>query len=240
LYRDGDGRLIPDARRTEAQLRRGAWDLNDADGRPLEPQPTPESKAPTLASVYALSKYDQEVMALVAGRAYGIPTVALRFFNVYGERQALSNPYTGVLAIFASRLLNGNAPLVYEDGLQRRDFVSVHDVAEACLLALEHPDAPGESFNIGSGQAVSVRGIAERMAQALGRDVPPQITGAFRTGDIRHCFADIAKARERLGFAPRVDLDAGMVQLARWLATQRAEDRAAEATDELKRRGLTL
>src|SRR5690606_37400418 len=115
------------------------WELTDAEGRLLVPVATPETKVPALASVYALSKYDQERMSLIVGRAYGIPTVALRFFNVYGTRQALSNPYTGVLAIFAARLLNGKPPLVFEDGFQQRDFVSVHDVARACRLALHAP-----------------------------------------------------------------------------------------------------
>jgi len=229
---------VVNAQRSESQLRRGQWEVTDDTGAPLEPLATPESKPPNLASVYALSKYDQEVMALVAGRAYNIPTVALRFFNVYGERQALSNPYTGVLAIFASRLLNGNRPFIYEDGLQRRDFVSVHDVAEACLLALEQPAAVGESFNIGSGVSVTVREIAARVAQALGRADDAEITGTYRAGDIRHCFGSLDKARALLGFTPRVALDEGIAHLAQWLVTQSAEDRATQAVEELKTRGL--
>jgi dTDP-L-rhamnose 4-epimerase len=219
-------------------MRNGQWEIHDAHGEALEPVPTPETKSPALASVYALSKYDQEIMTLVTGRAYNIPAVALRFFNVYGERQALSNPYTGVLAIFASRLLNNNPPLIYEDGLQRRDFVSVHDVADACLLALEQPAAAGEVFNIGSGESVSVLEIAARVATALGRDIPPEITRTYRAGDIRHCFSDISKARTLLGFTPRVALEPGITRLAQWLATQAAEDRAHQAVEELKTRGL--
>src|SRR5207248_1288636 len=144
----------------------------------------------------ALSKYDQEKMCLLVGAAYGIPTCALRFFNVYGTRQALSNPYTGVLAIFASRILNGARPRIFEDGLQRRDFVSVHDAAEACRLAMTAPAAPGGVFNVGSGAAVSVLEIAHRVAAALGRpDLAPEISGRYRVGDIRHCFADITQAQ---------------------------------------------
>ncbi len=239
-YRTGDGRIV-EASRSDDQLRRGDWEVYGPDGdEPLEPVPTTEDKSPSIASVYAMSKLDQEQMCLMLGRAYGIPTVALRFFNVYGERQALSNPYTGVLAIFAARLLNDNPPLIFEDGRQRRDFISVHDVAEACRLALERPEAVGHAFNIGSGKHVNIREVAERMASALGRDIAPEITGKYRTGDIRNCFADIGLARDRLGFQPRVELDNGIRALSGWLADQRAEDRCAEASHELHARGLAL
>ncbi|HET7599146.1 MAG TPA: NAD-dependent epimerase/dehydratase family protein [Gemmatimonadales bacterium] len=241
LYRRVDGALVPGWERSMEQLRAGQWELRDEHGCPLAPVPTPESKAPALASVYALSKFDQERLALMAGKVYGIPTVALRFFNVYGPRQALSNPYTGVLAIFASRLLNGNRPAIFEDGLQRRDFVSVRDVTQACLLALRRPEAAGETFNIASGHSFTVREVAARIARTLGReDVEPEITGKCRIGDIRHCFADIGHARARLGYAPRVTLDAGLEELAGWLEGQVAEDRVAEMRAELAARGLTV
>jgi dTDP-L-rhamnose 4-epimerase len=222
-------------------LRRADWEWRDADGTPLTPVPTPETKTPALASVYALSKFDQERMCLMIGRAYNIPTVALRFFNAYGPRQALSNPYTGVLAIFASRLLNGNGPRIFEDGYQQRDFVSVYDVAQACRLALEVPSAAGEVFNVASGRVYTVRAIAERMAEVLGKShVRPEISGKYRVGDIRHCFADISKARAILGYEPRVGLDDGMTELAAWLEGQAAVDRVAQATAELAARGLTV
>ncbi|MDQ2670993.1 MAG: NAD-dependent epimerase/dehydratase family protein, partial [Gemmatimonadota bacterium] len=222
-------------------LKRGDWELRDADGHELAPLPTPESKAPDLASVYALSKYDQERLCLLIGGAYNIPTVALRFFNVYGTRQALSNPYTGVLAIFASRLLNGNPPLIFEDGLQQRDFVSVYDVAEACVRALESERAAGEVFNVGSGRHFTIREIADRIAGVMGvRYVEPEITGEYRVGDIRHCFADITRARSVLGYEPRVELDEGLTELAGWLEGQEAEDHVAEAKAELMARGLTV
>lgn len=236
-----DGGVVAAAERTLAQLRRGDWELRGADGALLAPVPTPESKAPALASVYALSKFDQERLCLMVGRAYRIPTVALRFFNVYGPRQALSNPYTGVLAIFASRLLNGNPPSIFEDGLQRRDFVHVRDVAQACRLALEVPDAADEVYNVGSGNAYTVREIAERLAGVMGCDyIAPEITGKYRVGDIRHCFADISRARKILGFEPAVAFDSGLEELASWLEGQPADDRVAQASAELAARGLTV
>src|SRR3954466_11891542 len=205
LYRTADGETATAVERSLEQLQAGAWDPRSAQGEALSPLPTPESKPPSLSSVYALSKFDQERLCLMTGRAYGIPTVALRFFNVYGPRQALSNPYTGVLAIFASRLMNGNAPLVFEDGLQMRDFVNVHDVARACRLALEVEEAAGGVFNVGSGRAFTVREVAQALGTALGKErIEPEITGKYRMGDIRHCFADISLAQQVLGYEPEV------------------------------------
>jgi dTDP-L-rhamnose 4-epimerase len=237
LYRDGAEQLHDRVQRSPEQLARGEWDPA-VNGRPLSPVPTPETKPPNLASVYALSKYDQERMCLLIGNTYKIPTVALRLFNVYGPRQALSNPYTGVLAIFASRLINNKPPLVFEDGNQRRDFVHVRDVAVACRLALQAGD--GCAFNIGSGTSITVREVAERLAQVLCSQHTPQITGQYRAGDIRHCSADIGLARRVLGFRPTVDFDNGMGELASWLATQRATDRVDQMHADLARRGLAL
>ena len=236
LYLDSDGAPVVDAARTREQLARGEWE----PGEGLRPVPTPEWKAPSLTSVYALTKYDQERLCLIWGESYGVPTVALRFFNVYGPRQALSNPYTGVLAIFAARLLNGNPPLVFEDGEQRRDFVSVRDVARATRLALESEDAGGHVLNVGSGRSASVREIAALLADALGVRIEPVVTGESRAGDIRHCFADVALARATLGFEAQVELEEGIAELVEWLAGQEPEDRVEDAQAELKRRGLTL
>jgi dTDP-L-rhamnose 4-epimerase len=241
LYRtaEGEPRVAPE--RDLEQLRAGAWEVRGAEGQPLFPVATPESKAPSLASVYALSKYDQERMCLLVGRAYGIPTVALRFFNVYGTRQALSNPYTGVLAIFASRLLNGKRPTIFEDGRQRRDFVSVYDIARACCLALERPGAADGVFNVGSGRSFSIREISDRLAAVMERrGLEAEITGKYRVGDIRHCFADIGRARELLGYQPEVSLDEGLAELAGWLEGQAATDRVDQARAELAARGLTV
>lgn len=241
LYRTRRGEIQVAGERPIEQLRRGQWELTGEGGEVLQPAPTPESKPAALASVYALSKFDQERLALMIGRAYNIPVVALRFFNVYGPRQALSNPYTGVLAIFASRLLNERRPRIFEDGLQQRDFVSVYDVARACRLALESPAAAGEVFNVGSGQAHTVRDIALRLAKLLGKEhLQPEITGKYRVGDIRHCCADIGKAQRMLGYAPQVRLDDGLGELAAWLESQAAVDRVAQASAELSARGLTL
>jgi len=241
LYRSSAGALRTVGERPLAQLRAGDWEWRDADGTALAPAPTPEDKSPALASVYALSKFDQERMCLMIGRAYGMQATALRFFNAYGPRQALSNPYTGVLAIFASRLMNDSAPKIFEDGYQQRDFVSVYDLARACRLALESPAAAGEVFNVGSGEAMTVRDIAQRVADVVGkRHIQPEITGKYRVGDIRHCFADISKARRVLGYAPRVTLGDGLAELAAWLEGQAAVDRVAQASAELSARGLAI
>lgn len=241
LFRARDGNLVPGTDRPREQLQANQWEVLDVDGQPLAPVPTPETKPPALSSVYALSKYDQERLCLLFGRAYAIPTVALRFFNVYGPRQALSNPYTGVLAIFASRLLNGNAPLIFEDGYQQRDFVSVHDIAQACRLALEVPEAAGGVFNIGSGRAVTVREVAAAIAEVMGRPhIRPEVAGKYRVGDVRHCFADITLARKVLGYEPGVSFHQGLTELAEWLRGQVATDRVAEARAELEARGLTV
>jgi dTDP-L-rhamnose 4-epimerase len=236
----GGQRIDPPGRSRE-QLEHAHWEMHGPGGEPLRPVPTPEGKRCDLSSVYAMSKYDQERLCLLFGAAYKVPTVALRFFNVYGPRQALSNPYTGVLAIFASRLLNGNPPAIFEDGLQRRDFVSVHDVARSCALALESPRAAGHALNIGSGRSFTVREVAQALAEATGkRGIAPEITGKYRVGDIRHCFADIGAARELLGYEPRVRFEEGLEELASWLRTQKADDRVASARAELDSRGLTV
>lgn len=242
LYRDSSGAVSEALERDRGQLERGEWEPTGPERERLEPLPTPESKAPALSSIYALGKFDQERMCLLYGSSYGVPTVALRFFNVYGPDQALSNPYTGVLAIFANRLLNDLPPLIYEDGNQRRDFVSVHDVADACALTLEHPGADGQVLNVGGGRSFSVFEIAQRLGQVLGKpEIVPEITSKYRVGDIRHCFADIGRARDRIGFAPRIELEQGMCELAEWLAHQSVStDRFESAGRELAARGLTL
>ena len=239
LYMDAAGRPVAPPERQLDHLLRGDWELHGEDGKLLRPLPTPESKPASPSSIYALSKLDQERMCLLIGQAYGVPTVALRFFNIYGPRQALSNPYTGVLAIFAARYLNRRAPLVFEDGRQRRDFVNVRDVVQACVLALQTPAAAGQVLNIGSGQSFSIVEVAEQMAHALGiDDLPPEITGKYRTGDIRHCFADISLAREELDYRPKVSLAEGLESLVDWMLGQRAFDRVEAARAELELRGL--
>jgi dTDP-L-rhamnose 4-epimerase len=239
LYLDPDGNPVQDAERQPRTAADQAWDPLDAQGRPLRPVPTPEWKRPSLASIYALGKYVQERQTLIMTQAYGMEGVCLRLFNVYGPGQALSNPYTGVLAIFASRLLNGQRPMIFEDGEQRRDFVYVGDVARAFADALDLPEAKGEVFNIGSGQDRSVSDVARELAQAMGRnDIEPEIVGKSRIGDIRHCFCDGSKAAEKLGFVARKDFQEGLAELAEWVAAQEADDRVDQARAELEARGL--
>jgi dTDP-L-rhamnose 4-epimerase len=239
LYRDSKGGLCAPRPRSVEQLKAARWDLVDSAGMALEPVPTPEEKVPMPESIYALSKYDQEMMCLLFGRAYDIPVAALRFFNVYGERQALSNPYTGVLAIFAARYLNGRAPVIFEDGRQKRDFVHVRDLAAGCVLALESAGARNDVFNLGGGTPYSVLEIAERLGTILGKArLRPRVNGTYRSGDIRNCFADISKARRVLGYEPTITLEAGLTSLAEWLEGRMDEDRSELAESELRRHGL--
>ena len=234
------GPAVPGPRST-ARLSAGKWNPDcPVCGEDLRPEPTRETKPPAPVSVYAGTKRFQEETVLNLGRAYGVPAVALRYFNVYGPGQALSNPYTGVAAIFSSRLLNGVPPVVFEDGGQGRDFVHVSDVVEANILAMESREADHEVFNVATGRLVPLidlaRGLAERLAP--GRGLEPQIAGTFREGDIRHCYADIGKIRSRLGFEPRVSLERGYDDLAAWAGTRQAADRFDEANGELLSRGL--
>ena len=240
LYRTAAGNLVPIVERSPRHLKAGFWDPIDGNGNPLEPLPTPETKPVSMGSVYALSKYDQERLCLLVGGAYGIPTVALRFFNVYGPHQALSNPYSGVLAIFAARLLNNRAPLIFEDGEQRRDFVYVGDVAEACHLALSCDAAIGRALNIGSGLAVTINQAARLLADALGVAIEPEVSGECRMGDIRHCFPDISQARSVMGYRPVTTLEEGIGKLVEWLDGRVAVDRVGEALSALASRGLTV
>jgi len=203
--------------RKQQWLNAKQWDpLCPHCGLPLLSRPTDEQSPPNPASIYAMSKYHQEEMALLAGKTYGIPTVALRFFNVYGTRQALSNPYTGVCAIFSNRILHGKPPYIFEDGRQLRDFVHVKDVCQSILLALEKSNADYLPINIGSGAAISILELAKALIHIYGSDVKPFISGEFRKGDIRHCYSDITRARKLLGFKPQIDLSAGLMELAQW------------------------
>lgn len=242
LYVDAAGDPADAIERSRRHLEAGQWEPTGPDGAPLTPVPTPETKPPALSSVYALTKYDQERLCLMFGDAYKVPTTALRFFNVYGPYQALSNPYTGVLAIFASRLLNDKPPMIFEDGEQRRDFVSVHDVARAVALTLSNDRAAGQVLNIGSGESISVNDIARRLGRTLGKEdvAMAAATGKYRVGDIRHCFADITRATEVLGYRPQVSMDDGMAEMAEWLEGQIAVDHVDTAASELAARGLTV
>src|SRR5258708_7219862 len=233
------GEVNPPLRSAE-QLKARQWEVLCPNcNEVLAPIATAESKPLQCSSIYALSKKDQEEMCLLFGRAYGLPVVELRYFNIYGPRQALSNPYTGVAAIFASRLMNGNCPLVFEDGRQMRDFVGVHDVVRATVLAMERNEADGMTLNVGSGEAISIRAVPAAVTEALRMGVAADLTGKYRVGDIRHCFADISAARKLLGYQPRVPFADGVKDLLTWLHSQRAQDRASEAAAQLSSFGLT-
>ncbi len=202
------------------------------------PIPTSEEKPLFPTSIYAMNKRDHEEMFLSVGRAYDIPTVALRYFNAYGPRQALSNPYTGVTAIFSGRLLNGKAPVIYEDGLQSRDFIHVSDIVQANMLALEKEEANDQVFNVGTGRKLTIRDVAVALSDHMGVEIAPEIVSKFRKGDIRHCYADIGKAQTRLGYQPQVQFEEGIVDLVGWVGAQTAEDHLSVASGELEKRGL--
>ena len=225
--------------RSSAQLLDRRWEVEcPTCGKQLSAALTTEEKPLFPTSVYAVTKQDQEQFVLAVGRSYGIPSVALRYFNVYGTRQALSNPYTGVCAIFSARLLNGNRPLIFEDGEQSRDFVHVSDIVQANLLALETDAADYQAINVGTGVATSIRTVSSLLAHGLNLDLEPEIVGKYREGDIRHCVADISKAKSLLGYKPQVTLERGIPELLSWVSAQAAKDQVDSATAELESRQL--
>jgi dTDP-L-rhamnose 4-epimerase len=231
------GRITPDFR-GQKQLEAHDWEMRcPACGEIAKPVPTPESKPLKPTSVYAVSKRDQEEFVLSVGKAYGIPSVALRYFNVYGPRQSLSNPYTGVCAIFQSNIKNDNPPVVYEDGLQSRDFIDVRDIVQANMLALDSSKADYEMFNVGCGKPITVKYIAETFAELYGKKIKPEVKNKYRAGDIRHCYADISKIR-KIGFEPKIEFRQGMAQLVKWGQKQEAKDLSQQALRELQERKL--
>jgi len=235
---DKDGGQSPDLR-PESQLQKGDWEMRcPVCGRAMRPGPTAEEKPLMCNSIYALTKKDQEEMALMWGKAYGVPTTALRFFNVYGPRQSLSNPYTGVCAIFMSRIKHNKPPVIYEDGGQTRDFISVKDIARSCIMAMEMKAADYEVFNVGTGKGVSVAEIAGILAKIYGKAIAPEITHTFRKGDVRHCIAAAGKIERVLGFKAEVDLDSGLRELAEWTEEASAADYFERAAAELESKGL--
>ena len=225
--------------RSSAQLLERRWEVEcPTCGKHLSPALTTEEKPLFPTSVYAVTKQDQEQFVLAVGRSYGIPSVALRYFNVYGTRQALSNPYTGVCAIFSARLLNGNRPLIFEDGEQTRDFVHVSDIVQANLRALETNAADYQAINVGTGVATSISTVSRLLADGLNLDLEPEIVAKYREGDIRHCVADISKAKSLLGYEPQVTLERGIPELLSWVSAQAAKDQVDSATAELESRQL--
>jgi len=233
--------VIYPSQRSPESLSEKKWDHRCPKcGLVLTHVPTDEEAVLKPTSIYAMSKRHQEEMCLVTGKAYKIPTVALRFFNVYGPRQALSNPYTGVCAIFSSRILNNKPPFVFEDGKQLRDFVHVRDVAKGCFLALERSDADYLPVNIGTGKSISVADIGKMLIELYGKDLQTVISQEFRTGDIRHCYPDITRAEKLLGFKPEIQLRDGLTELVGWAREHGwgSVDRFDKALGELKERRL--
>jgi dTDP-L-rhamnose 4-epimerase len=240
-YKCSEHGLVAPGLRTESQLKARVWELQcPACSAPLNPAPTPEDKALMPTSVYAISKMDQELLCLSVGAAYGVGVVALRYFNAYGPRQALSNPYTGVAAIFSARLLNDRAPLAFEDGQQLRDFIHVRDVARATVTAMESEKATGRAINVGVGSPLTIMQVGQLLSKQLGVDRDPEVTGKFRVGDIRHCWADPARAKELMGFTAEIPLEAGVAELIDWVSTQEAVDQVDKAYAELGKRGLAV
>jgi dTDP-L-rhamnose 4-epimerase len=233
------GRAAPRLRQVE-QLTSGDWEVHcPRCAAELRALPTDEDKPLYPTSIYAINKRDHEEMALAFGHAYDLPAVALRFFNIYGSRQSLSNPYTGVAAIFSARMLSHQMPAIYEDGLQQRDFVHVSDIVQACGLAMDNPAADYQVFNVGTGQPVSVLQVAELLARELGWSGGFEILKKFRAGDIRHCFADISRIQQAIGYQPRYRFEDGVHELVSWVGEQqRLQPDSPSVDQELESRGL--
>ncbi len=238
LYQNESDEFVQPDLRPENQMAKGEWELKDKDGGILKPVPTPETKNQDCNSVYALTKKEQEKMSLLLGKTYGIPTTALRYFNVFGTRQSLSNPYTGVVAIFMSRIKNNNSPVVTEDGLQTRDFISVKDVVQANILAMNSSKANNQVFNVGMQNPLTIKSIAENLIQIYDSNVKPKITGRFRKGDVRHCFADISKIKKKLNFEPKISFEQQLEEIVSWSKTVQADDKFDEANKKLEEKGL--
>lgn len=226
-------------KRSEKQIKKKIWEmLCPICGKEAMPIPTDEEKRLFTQSIYAINKSSQEQMCLAIGNAYKIPTVALRYFNAYGPRQALSNPYTGVLAIFSCRVLNHHPPIIFEDGLQSRDFIHVKDLARANVMAMEKKEADYEIFNVGSGKRTNLIELSNFLIKSISPNLKMDITNKFREGDVRHCFADTTKIKKKLGFFPKIKLENGLIDLLNWLKTQKATDKVTKMSLELKKRGL--
>lgn len=237
-YLSSTGTIVYPQPRPIQQLEAHRWELLDRNGTPFRPTATCENKPLAPSSVYAVTKRDQEELFLVTGATYGIPAVALRYFNTYGPRQALSNPYTGLLAIVCSQLMNGHRPLIFEDGLQARDFVHVSDIVQANLLALHSDQAAGQVYNVSAGNPITVLDVVNLLSRRLGFIEPPEIAGRYRAGDIRHCFADIARIGEDLGYRPRHALEQGIEELLQWIGTQHSTDHLRVAVADLEKHVL--
>lgn len=225
--------------RDEKQLSKKDWELHcPVCNRYVHPIPTPENAKQNSNSIYAIGKKEQEEMILNIGMAYNIPSVALRYFNVYGTRQSLSNPYNGVVAIFMSRIKNGKSPLINEDGLQTRDFIHIEDVTAANIAVLENRHADYQVFNVGSGKPITIRKVAETLIKLYKSDVIPQVSFKVRKLDVRHCFADISQIKKHIGWKPTIKFEDGLREIIKWSDSQPAVDKVDYAMRQLEKRGL--
>lgn len=225
--------MVNPSLRPKKQFKNKEWELKCKCGEKLIPMKTDESVPQECTSFYALTKKEQEKMCMLFGKNYDVDTTALRFFNVYGSRQALSNPYTGVCAIFATSLLCGNSPVVFEDGKQSRDFVHVKDICQALILAMNEI-AEGEIYNVGSGESTTIKEVAEVLRDNINKDVDIKYTEEFRNGDIRHCFSDISKIR-KIGFKPKYSFKEGIISFIDWVKEQEeVEDKIEKAREEME------
>jgi dTDP-L-rhamnose 4-epimerase len=236
---DDPGPIVAAATRTREALEDGCWDPVDENGRSIKPVPTSENFPFAPGSIYAATKAAQELLLVSASIALGVRTTILRFQNVYGEGQSLRNPYTGIISIFFNRARQGLHIPVYEDGLESRDFIHVNDVVAALAGSIETSLPNGIIMNVGSGVPTSVSLLADTLLKASGFDVPIQVTGQYRLGDIRHCFADLNQVTKHIGFVPKISLENGLKRFCVWAITNPInEDRSEKAEAELKERGL--
>ena len=244
VYSEGAGScpehgLVFPAVRPVQQLRTGDWTVHcPICGVATATVPTPENAPVGGETVYGLTKLDQEKLVLLWGKQSGIPAVALRYSCTYGPRQSIFNPYTGVIAIFCTRLLNDLPPVLYEDGEQTRDFSFVEDIARANLLAAESDQLDGLPVNVGSGQGVPIREVAEQISEALGIRLPPEATGEFRPGEMRHLTSGTDRIRAA-GYEPRVSLAEGIGRYLEWIRGQTdVKDYFSEAAEILRSKGI--
>lgn len=238
-YRCKNCGLVRPPLRNEKQLERQDFNVYCPNCHQIVvPVPTHEDAKQNSNSIYAINKKEQEEMVLNVGITYRIPAVALRYFNVYGTRQSLSNPYNGVVAIFMSRIKHNKAPIINEDGLQTRDFIHIRDVTAANIAALEGDGANYQSFNVGTGKPVKIKDIALILAQIYHSLIKPDITYKTRKLDVRHCFADISKINKLIGWSPEIDLGDGLKEVVEWAGKEQSEDKLDFALEELAKRGL--
>lgn len=232
------GEVFPNSRKAK-DMEIGDFEMRSADGELLSSLPTDEDSKIHPVSIYGITKQSQEQMVMTACSSIGIAAVSLRFQNVYGEGQSLLNPYTGILSIFSSQILNDNDINVFEDGKESRDFIHVDDAVDAIIKSIENEAANDEVFNVGTGVQTTVIEIAEYLRKLYKKNVGITISGQFRIGDIRHNFADISKIQSKLNFEPKISLEEGLSRFTNWVLQQDIQDvKLQESLEEMKRKGL--